>query len=459
MATLQSPGLASGLDVNSIVQQLVAAERAPGASRIAREKAAVATEVSALGTLKGALSSFKTTLDPIKTLDSFAARSATSSDDDIFTATAKSGAAVGTYPIEVSSLATAQQLSSTVFAAGSTAIVGTGTLQISLGSSTINVGIDSTNQTLAGIRDAINKAPQNPGVRATIVTESGGAHLLLTSTKTGLANKIKVVVSSDNGLQQLSYNAPSDTANYTPLKPAADASIKVAGYTRTSASNTITDAIDGITLNLKEADLGVEYTLTVAENVTAATTRVQNFVSQFNAAFNQLKELGKFDASSGKGGPLLGDSLLRNIATEFRNGAANPVTSASGTYKSLAEIGITTTKEGTLEVNDSKLSAALTSNFDSVAALFGSANGVAARLSASIGKRLESGADLAVRNANLDKRSKDVQTDQAKLDVRMALVEERLRKQFTSLDTVLSKLQSTSTFLTQQLSQISNLNR
>lgn len=454
MPTLQSPGIGSGLDVNSIVQQLVAAEKAPGASRIAREKTSLATEVSALGTLKGALASFKATLDPIKTLESFAIRTATSSDEDVFTTSAKAGAATGSYTIQVSNLAQAQQLSSTVFAGGSTAVVGTGTLTVSLGATNFNVAIDSTNSTLAGIRDAINKSAGNPGVRATIINESAGAHLILTSAKTGLSNVIKLTTDSTNGLQNLSYNSPSDIAHYTVLKPPLDALIQVAGFPRTSASNTITDAIDGVTINLKTAALGIDQTLTIEENATAATTRVQNFISQYNAAFTQLKELGKFDASTGKGGPLLGDALLRSVSAELRRGVSDPVAGLTGDYKSLADLGITTTKAGTLELNDGKLAVALAANFDGVAAVFGSTNGVAARLAATLGKRLEATADLATRNTTLDKRAKDIQVEQHTLDLRMAQVEDRLRKQFSALDTVLSKLQSTATFLTQQLATI-----
>lgn len=457
MATLQSTGIGSGLDVNGIVTQLVAAEKAPGANRIAREKTAIATEVSGLGTLKGALSGFKTSLDPMKTLQAFAIRSASSSDEDIFTASAKAGAATGSYDIEVRALAQAQQISSGVFASGSGTVVGTGQLTLSLGTTSFGVAIDSTNQTIAGIRDAINKAPDNPGVRATLVTEAGGVHLVLSSAKTGVANKIKVTTDAVGGLAQLTYNSPTDVSHYTELKPAADAEIKVATYTKTSASNTITDAIDGVTLNLKSADLGVTYTLTVQEDVNAATTRIKNFISQYNAAATQLADLGKYDASSGKGGPLLGDSLLRNISADIRRTISNPVAGLAGNYKSLADIGITTAKDGTLQLDDNKLTATLQSNFDAVGAIFGSTQGIAATLSASIGKRLEATADIATRNASLDKRSKDVVSEQAALDLRMAQVEERLRKQFQTLDSVLSKLQSTSTYLSQQLASIANI--
>lgn len=451
MATLQSPGISSGLDVNGIVQQLVAAERAPAAARIAREKSAVATQVSAIGTLKGALSSFKSTLDPLKTVEAFGIRSAKSSDEEIFTASAKSGAATGSYAIEVNALATAHQIASNVFAGGSATAVGTGTLGISLGSTSFNVVIDSTSQTLAGIRDAINKASGNPGVRATIVNESGGAHLILSSAKTGAANVIKVITDSNDGLAQLTYEAGVNTANYEQKKPAGNASISVAGYPRSAETNSISDAIDGVTLNLIKADLNVEYTVTIDENRAAATTRVQNFVSQYNAAFAQLAKLGQFDASNGTGGPLLGDALLRSISAELRRGASDAVSSVTGDYKLLADLGITTARDGTLTLDEAKLSAALSANFDAVASVFGSANGVAARLSAAIGKRLVAGGDVAVRNTNLDKRSKNVQLEEQQLAVRMARVEERLRAQFVTLDGVLSKLQSTSTFLTQQL--------
>lgn len=453
MPTLQSPGIGSGLDVNGLVTQLVAAERTPGANRIAREKASISTEVSALGTLKGALSSFGATLDSLKTVEAFSARTAESADNDIFTATATTAAPPGAYDVVVDTLAQAHQIASTAFGSSSTT-VGTGTLTIGAGTDTTTIAIDSTNSTLAGIRDAINQSSSKSGVRAAIVQAVDGSHLVLTSTKTGAANKITVEVTSSDGLDKVSY-APTNLVNYAQKVEAKDSKIFIAGFEHTSTSNVVSDAIDGVTLTLKKKPEDADpIALNVGANTGAANARIKNFVSQFNAALKQMFDLGKYDASNGSSGPLIGDALLRSVTSELRRGASDQIGGLSGNVTSLAQIGITTSKEGYLQVDDTKLSAALTSNFDAVGQLFGSANGVAARLSASVTKRLDATGELASRNKSLDTRSKSVVKRQTELDAHMAKIESIYRAQFTALDVALAKMQSTSTYLSQQLANL-----
>src|SRR5688500_7261221 len=161
MAGLSSPGLGSGLDINSLVSQLVAAEKAPRQAQITRAQTSTVTSLTALAQFKGALSSFNTALSPLKTVEAFAARGATSSSNEVFTASAASTAAPGSYEIEVESLATAHQISSNGFIDGAGHEVGTGTLSIALGDKTFSIAVDAEHNTLAQIRDAINSAVGN----------------------------------------------------------------------------------------------------------------------------------------------------------------------------------------------------------------------------------------------------------------------------------------------------------
>jgi flagellar hook-associated protein 2 len=452
MPTLQSPGVGSGLDVNGLVTQLMAAEKLPGTNRITKEKTSIGTEISALGTFKGALASFGSILEPLKTVEAFSARTADSSDQTIFSAVATSGAAPGNYDVKVTQLAKAQQIASKNFAAPTT-VVGSGDLIIGLGTGTFGITVDASNATLAGIRDSINTAPGNLGVRAAIVQAVDGAHLVLTSTKSGAANKITLTTTSTDGLAQLSYNAPGDTSNYTVLAAAQDSSILIAGFEHHSATNVVSDAIDGVTLTLKKESTDPA-TLSIAANTSAASTRIKNFVSQYNAAYTQIDGLGKYDAAAGKAGPLIGDALQRSVIGELRRGVSSPVTGLTGQITSLAQIGITTTKDGTLQVDDSKLNAALSSNFDDVGKLFGSENGIAARMSAAVTARLDAKADIAVRNQSLNQRTTAVGVAQTTLDAQMAKIEAVYRAQFTALDVALAKMQSTASYLTQQLSNL-----
>jgi flagellar hook-associated protein 2 len=457
MAGLSSPGLGSGLDINSLVTQLVAAEKATPQKQITREQTSTVTTISALGSLKGALGAFNTSLTNLKTLDSFGGRTASSSKPEVFTATASATAASGVYDIEVVQVASAHQLKSKEFATGAGQVVGTGTLTFTVGTKTFQVSIDAAHNTVAGIRDAINQAPGNTDtVRATIVNATDGAHLVLSGTATGEANAIAVSQADGNGgLASLEYN-PSLTTHYTEGRPALDSIVAVAGFAKHSASTTVTDVIDGISLTLLKKDAGNIYTLTVANDKTAVTARIKAFVDQYNSMASTLAGLRKYEPTTKVAGPLLGDAMLRGIETDIRHQLTDTA-GGSSVYRTLASIGITTQKDGTLVLDSAKLGTALDTNYDEVAKLFGAENGVAARLSNTLTPRLAADAEIDVRSKRLNQDSIDLQKKQAALETRMAAVEARYRKQFTALDSLLSNLQGTSAFLTQQLDSIAKI--
>jgi flagellar hook-associated protein 2 len=457
MAGLSSPGIGSGLDINGLVEKLVAAERAPRQAQITRAQTSTVTTISALGQLKGALGAFQNSLSGLSTLDTFSSRSATSSDVEKFTATATSSAAPGSYDLEIVSLASAHQVSSQGFASGSSQVVGHGTLTIGLGLSTFQVGIPESAQTLAQIRDAINTAPSNNLVRATIVNGSDGAHLVFTSEVSGASNTISVTGSGGNGgLSALDYSTLAPGA-YTQPRAAMDAEVHVAGVTHRSNTNTISGLIDGVEITLLEEDAGETHTLRIANDTTAIQSKIANFVAEFNSLAGTIGTLRAFEPTTKKAGPLLGDAMLRSVESELRLKLTDKVSGLTGNFQSLASIGITTNKDGSLSLNDAKLKTALNQDYDGVAKMFASENGVAARLKAAIEPRLANTSELAVRSKALTTKSTDLQKQMTALDVRMAAASQRYLKQFNSLDTLLSQLQNTSSFLTQQLSNISKI--
>jgi flagellar hook-associated protein 2 len=457
MPSISSAGLGSGLDVNGLVSQLVAAERAPLQQRITRHEIDVTTSLSALGSLKGALAAFKAALEPLRSLDSFRARKATTGDEKIFTVSAGATAQPGSYSIEVVEIAKAHQLSSAGFVGGSAAVVGAGTLTLTLGTTSTAVTIDSTNNTLAGIVSAINAKSDNPGILATLVHGVDGSHLVLTSNKTGATNAIKVTQSGgDGGLSQLVYDPPT-TTNLTELAPAQNASIRmqgVDGIEHSSPSNVITTAIDGVTITLKSKLPGTQVALDVAYDTATAADRVNKFVKEYNALQAQVARLRSYNPDTKAAGPMLGDPLLNGIESQIRRGLNDTISGLSGTYQSLASIGIKTTASGALEVDSAKLKTALESNFDAVGAIFASTEGVAARLYTQLEKRLASTAEVESRTTSLNGSLKQIAKDKVALDLRMAQIEARYRKQFTALDSLLSKLQSTSSYLAQQLANL-----
>jgi flagellar hook-associated protein 2 len=448
----------STIDVKSLASQLVAAERKPLDDQLSRAATKNATQISATSALLGALSSFQSALNGLKTTTVFSGRSTTSSNEDILTATATANAAPGRYDIEVEQLASAQQISSTAFAGGSTTVVGSGTLTISLGGTSFSVGVADPANTLADVRNAINSSTSNPGVSASIITAADGAHLVLTSTKTGAANAIQVTQTGT--LSALEYTTDNQ-ANFTQLQPAQDARVMVAGtYLATSATNTVTGVIDGVSLNLESAVDGTTVSIEVGYDKTAAKDKINSFVTAYNSLRSMLTRLGGYDAASQTGGPMLGDSLLSGIDAEIRRTLSTPVEGAGSTVQTLAAIGITSQKDGTLAVDATKLDTALANDFDGVSRLFGtSETGVAAKLYSQIEDRLADGGALDSRSTSLQDQQRALVKKKGDIDIRMGIVLQTYIKQFTRLDTLLSSLSATSAYLSQQIESLPSWSR
>ncbi len=458
MATFQSLGVGSGMDLASLVTQLVAAERAPKQTQITTQQSQVAVQISAMGSLKGALSSLQSTLSPLKLAPSFNVFAAKSSDEEVFTASALASAQSGSYDVRVLQLATAQQISSAAYESGAST-VGTGSLTLAVGEESFTVEIDSESSSLAGIRDAINRAEDNTGIRATIVNGTNGSHLVLTAQETGAANAISVSASGgDGGLDALTYSS-DDTSNYTVAREALDAEIEIAGVLHTSASNTIKEAIDGVTLTLRKADPDNTLSLNISRNLDTLTTRINAFVTQYNSAASTLASLQSYDAATQKAGPLLGDPLVRNIESNLRRELGRPIDGLTGDYRTLSSIGITMKLDGKLELDQAKLREAMEADFQAVQRIFSSENGVAVRLDSIVSPHLSADGSIANRNKSLDDRTKRLQDDQAALDARMQVIEQRYMKQFTALDSLLAQLQSTSLYLGQQLANLPKIGK
>lgn len=451
----------SQIDVQSLVSQLVAAERAPLDRQVTREASRVTTQISAVGTLMGAMSALRGALSSLKTLDVFSTRSATSSNDAVFTATAGTKAVPGSYQVEVVQLARAHQISSNPFADGSGHVVGTGTLTLSLGEQSFSLTIDESSSTLAGIRDAINAARDNPGIRATLVQGTGGSRLVLSSALTGAANDIEVAHSGgDGGLAALTYGA-GNLANYTEIAAAQDAIVNVANAQTISAQNVLENAIDGVTLTLvgesdPESSPG---TLTVGYDAAAVKTRIASFVNAYNALAGQISKLRSYDPVTKTAGPMLGDSLLGGIESQMRRSLSEPVAAAGEAYRTLASIGITTQADGKLIIDDAKLQKALDGDFAAVGRLFGSQQGVAAKLFAQMDERLQTDGALDTRSKTLVRQQESISDRKDAIDARMAVLQQAYVQQFTRLDTLLSQLQVTSSYLSQQIQSLGNLNK
>ena len=384
---ISSAGIGSGLDVNGIISQLMALERQPLAVLSAKE-AKYQAQLSAYGSLKGALSSFQSAVAALATPAKFSAATASLVDTTVATATASSAAVAGSYAVEVKTLAQAHKLKSASFAATSTT-VGSGTLTIQFGkyeldgSFTLNpdkaagtVTINSSQSSLAGVRDAINAA--NVGVLASIINDGSGNRLVVASKDTGVANALKITVADDDlantdnaGLSQLAYDASTGgTTNLTQTVAAQNAAVVIDGITITKASNTLSDAIEGVTLNLLKANTPGTTTLTVARDTAGIQAAVQSFVKAYNDLSKTITDLTKYDAANKKASTLTGEATVRSVQTRLRTLFNTTLATAGGGLSSLPEIGITFQKDGTLKLDSTRLSAVLSDSTKDVSTLF-----------------------------------------------------------------------------------------
>ena len=386
---ISSPGVGSNLDVNSIVSGLMRSEQGP-LTLVNKQKSNYQTKISAYGSLKGVLSTFQTALDKLSTVSKFNTQKAESADASVFTATSNGKAVESNYAVKVTQLAQTQKIAM----AGESSVnnvIGTGKLTITLGSyneqantftangsqAATTIEITSANNTLSGIRDAINAA--NAGVSASIVNDGQTNRLVINAKNSGTVNSIKMTVADDDaghldaaGLSKLAFDPGAGVGsgkNLTVLQVPKDAIMDIDGVTVTKSSNTISDAIEGITFNLLKASPAAALNLAVTRDQTAIEQSVTDFVNAFNEANKVMRDLTKYDATSKTGGALLGDAVTRSIASQIKQVVTSSV-DGNGTLKSLNDIGVTFQRDGTLALDSSKLKLAIQNHPDEVPALF-----------------------------------------------------------------------------------------
>lgn len=458
MAGIVSTGIGSGLDISGIVQQLVAAEGAPVESRLARREASAQAKLSAFGGIKSALADFQSKAEAIKDIDGVLARKATTSDPEFFSASASSTAQPASYSFEVVRLAQAQKLSSGSFVDGDTA-VGTGTLSIEYDGSVMNLDITVGNESLSAIRDAINGSETNPGVSASIVNADSGSYLILTGDATGAAKTIKVTQSGgDGGLSALEYDPGSGLNSLTESQAAQDALVRIDGLDVRSETNSFTDAIEGVTIDVTRSTSGALETLSVTNDRSATSQSIENFIDSYNSLIELYDSLTSYDQETNISGALIGDSTLRGIVTEVRKQMTSAVES-TGPYSLLTDIGVELQVDGKLKVDSTKLGEALDSDFVRVGQLFSNEDGFAVRAYDTAKNFLDSGGILEARTQGLNSTIDNIGEQRESLNDRLASLETRLLRQYNALDGLLQELNNTSNFLASQLQNLPGFTR
>jgi len=446
----------NSLDVPSLVSQLMSVERRP-IDKLNTKISNYQTRISSYGTLSGLVSGFQTALQGLN--KSLLGMSATPSDASFFSASAASTAAAGTYSLEVTHLAQSQNLVAAGQVSDTSAIASVAsTATFTIGTTNTDVQI-AAGATLQDIRTAINSA--NLGVTATIVNDGSGTpyRLALTSNATGASNGISHITIQAGGDPDinnlLAYNPtpgnPPTLPTMTQTIAAQDSAFTVNGIAITSASNTITEAIQGVTLTLNKLTI-TPVTLTVVHDTNAASSAASGFVDAYNALASQLKSRSAYGNATTPGGSLAGDGTLRLMQDQLR-GIFNTVASG-GTLASLSQVGISTQADGTLKLDSSKFNNALTNNFADVTNLFSSATGFATRLVAWTKSVLSSGDGLiAARTKNLNDSIKDYNAQISRLEARMTALQKQYTTTYSNLNILLNNMSSTSSYLSQQLSR------
>jgi flagellar hook-associated protein 2 len=438
---ISAPGVGSGLDVNSIVNQLMEIERQP-LNRLESSKKDLQVQLSAFGQLNSALSTFQSALGDLKTVDAFEVYKAVSSDEGAFTATADSSAAPGSIDIQVVRLAEVHKMGSLAIADTDTTALGRAGDKMTFTVNGNAFTVDGGGMTLSQLADAINDAPDNTGVSATIISENSGSNrLVLTSAETGNANAINLSATGrlDRDLDLADINDPAQL----------DSELLVDGlYTVTRSGNTIDDAISGVTLNLI-AETSTEVQLKVSRDTESVTESVQAFVD----AFNELKTT--IDSLSGEGNDLEADNTLRSIESQIQAVFNTPPSAADGAFTYLSEIGVSFQRDGKLSLDSGALQNAIDIDFAGMAELFaGGDQGYLFRADALISNLVQADGLIDIRQDGLNSRIDRVDQRISDMEYRLGLREQRLLNQFNTLDTLMGQLQGTSAFLTQQLAAL-----
>ena len=468
MASVSSLGIGSGLDLNSILSQLVEAERGPTTQRLDLKEAETQASISAYGSLKSSLAEFQTTLKDLASLSEFQDRTVTSSDSDIFTATADSTAAVGSTDINVLNLAEAHKLVTGDFATPDT-VVGTGTINIEAGGSSFTVNISDGK--LSAVRDAINNSAASEKVSANIITVDDGlggtvSKLVINSKTTGEAGAVEITVTDDDGLHtdasglsQLHFVDGDVNNRLTELTAATDARITVDGFTVSSSTNEFKDAINGVTITaLKKSEDPINNppeTLVVELNETAVKGKVSSFVTTFNGLKDTLNLLLDYNAETGEAGLLNGDVTVRTAESQIERLLYGTLDDPTGKFNNLAQLGVTTGDNGKLSLDDEALDKIIASDFNDIGEFFAGDNGISKKLDDLITGFLGTTGIIKVREDGFDDSLKEIADDRVALERRVAAIEERTRQQFAALDGLISQLNSTGSFLTEQLKNTS----
>jgi flagellar hook-associated protein 2 len=475
MASITSLGIGSGIDINTMVSQLVALERRP-LEQMRAEASRLQTQVSSFGKMQSLMATLQDAANALASNTLWARSTATSSDDTRVSPVGGGNAAPGNYAVSVSALAAPQTLASASAFGAAADLVGAGTLTIELGTwdagttaftpkaggSAVSVTVSETD-TLLTLRDKINAA--GAGVQASIVSDASGARLALRSSASGVDNGFRIAAGDVDGndldaagLSRLAFDPPAGTTGMLYAQAASNASASVNGIAVQTAGNELTDVIDGMTLRLRQTT-GTPVDVAVAADREAIKTAITAFADAYNELARFVGEQTRYDAGAGRGGPLQGDSAATGLLSRMR-ALVGQASGASASLGRLSDVGLELQRDGTLKINGAKLDDALTdlpelkkafANNDPLAPADA---GFARRFAALATQTLGIDGSLTTRSEGLKKLISVNSDKQQRLEDRVERFQERLVAQFTAMDANLSRLQALQSYVSQQLAAL-----
>jgi len=444
---VSSIGQGTGIDIGNMVQVLVTADTAAKKAQITRQTSNNAAMISGVGSLRSALTAFQDAMAKLnnKTTPSFNAYAAKSANESVVKVTAGNTAVAGTYDIAVNQLATGSKVASPPFGGGAASAVTAGKMVVQQGSNSYEIDVPD-GATLQSVRDQINKELGVQGISANVVNGEGGARLVFSSTTTGAGSDL--MVSGIPGLEIDGTEQMSDTGGGYITAIAQDAELTIDGLAVKSAKNTITDAISGITLELtgvsaKSGATATPTSVTVSQDNDGLKKSVQSFVDAYNTLQKTITALTTSTRDEDDNlslGPLSNDPTTRALVNDIRKVLSE--VGSGDQLTTLSQLGINTTKDGTLEFNSVKFTAAMNDKKlgSQVQELFTGDNGLISRMNKAIDPYNATDGSLATRKANLDKVAKNLADQQTALDRRTEALTESLTKKWVAMDAAVAKL-------------------
>ncbi|MDF3917279.1 flagellar filament capping protein FliD [Salinicola salarius] len=463
MATISSLGIGSGLDLSGLLEQLEDAE-SEKLTPIVSQQQSYKTKLSAFGTLESSLTALRDAATKLSDPETFTAVTSSMTGDAV-TASTTGDAVAGRYQVSVSQLAQSQSVVSKGYGLEDSLEM-SGTLTFSVGEDSFNVEV-ADGDTLADLRDAINA--KKGGVSATIINDGTASRLVLSSGETGTDSVMSVKSAADGDALDQAFGFTTTTAtdengnlkssivgtSMTQSVAAQDAKLQVNGIDITSQSNTVEDALQGVTLNLTSTTESAE-TLSVSKDTESMTKAVKAFVDAYNSFQSTADNLTSYDSESDTAGTLLGNSTMRSIESRLRSVLS--YSDSEGAFSMLSDLGIERQLDGTLEIDDDKLSDAIANDSDAVSQFFSGADGeggLVASIDDTLGSILDDGGLLQTATDGIDTTLSRLDDRYTRMQESIDATIERYRTQFASLDSLVSQMNSTSSYLTQQFDALS----